>query len=142
MELQAATLAQMQRARGGRYVLIEEDVGSVVAQIQEIDATLRVRYSEAGGFFVVYQVTDDGEKLVTTAQELDGRLVQRLQEIAHPEYDYVAELEAKEDAADRARDERFSEQVGEIGERMAWAMRRDTSGITGHMRVPRDVDVQ
>jgi hypothetical protein len=127
MDLEPATFAQVRRARDGRVVLIEDDVLGVVADIQRIDPTLRVRYAEAGEYFVVYQLCDhDGdERLVTTSQTFDQRLVERIRQITHESYDLAGELAREDDRRDRERDHEFSEQVGEIGERLFHAMRKD-----------------
>lgn len=131
MELSAATLAQVRRGKDGRMVIVDDDVSNVVRDLQAIDPSLRVRFSEAAGYFAVYQDLGDREHLVTTAQELDPRIVERVSELASKAYDYVAEVEQQDNAAERAKDHRLHEQVGEIGERLAHAMRKDL-GMTTH----------
>jgi hypothetical protein len=78
-------------------------------------------------YFVVYQLCDqDGdERLVTTSQTFDQRLVERIRQITHESYDLAGELAREDDRRDRERDHEFSEQVGEIGERLFHAMRKD-----------------
>lgn len=126
MLLSPATLAQVMRSRGGRMVEISADVQNVVAQLHEIDPDFRVRYSEEGEYFVVYHVRPDGEEyLVCTAQEFDQRIVHEIRRIAAHDYDYIEELERKEAEADRNVAHRHSEQVGEIGQRLGHALRRD-----------------
>jgi hypothetical protein len=125
MEIQPASIAQVRAGRNGRKVLIEDDVLHIAKRLQEIDRSLRLRWNEQGEFFVVYQVLDGSEKLVLTARELDERIVQRVRKIAHPSYDYVAEMERMDRRAEKDADHRFHEQTGEIGERMAHALRKD-----------------
>lgn len=139
MELQAASLAQIQAAKSGEMVLIEEDVGSVVGQIQEVDSSFRVRYSEVGEYFVVYAADETGhEYLVTTAQELDGRLLDRVRQIASERYDYAAQVESIDAAYEASKDHELREAVGEIGQRLAHALRQDRGLNQGRISVPRN----
>jgi len=113
----------------GDLVTIEGDVLDVAKQLLEIDPCLRLRWSASGGHFVVYEVVDTGpgkppdERLVTTAQECDQRIVQRVREISHPDYDYNAELERIDRERDAELDHSFTEQVGEAGERLHHALK-------------------
>lgn len=111
--------------RDGRRVLIDDDVLDIARRLKEIDPRLGLEWNENGNFFAITEQTPDGVKLVTTATELDPRLIERVREIAHPSYDYAGELERKDRAGDRARDHAFHEQVGELGERAAFALRKD-----------------
>jgi hypothetical protein len=135
MELQPATFAQVQRARNGRMVVVEDDVLDVVRQLQQFDRNLRVRYAENTGHFVVYEQSEDGEKLVLTAQDLDQRVVERVLQISHSSYDYVQELEAGDRQREADREHQFKEQVGEIGERLHHAMAKDL-GRTDRAFIP------
>jgi tRNA threonylcarbamoyladenosine modification (KEOPS) complex Cgi121 subunit len=125
VELAPATFAQVKQARGGRMVLIEDDVLDVVGQLRQIDRSLRVRFAEEGGYFVVYQQTDDGEQLVLTCQELDQRVVERVRLIGSSAYDLVADMEAADAKRESDHEASVKEQVGEIGERLFHAMRKD-----------------
>lgn len=127
MELQPATLAQVRAAKGGRLITVDADVGDVVRQLRDIDDTLRVRYAEDGGYFVVYQLLANGdEHLVLTAQRLDARIVDRIRKINSAAYDFVAELEAGDRQREADHDHKLREQIGEIGERLHFAMRKDS----------------
>lgn len=125
MELQPATFSQVKRGRNGRMVVVDADVLDVVGQLQQIDRSLRVRYAEEGGYFVVYQQTEDGEHLVLTSQELDQRIVARVMQIRHSSYDLAAELEKEDSRREADHEHTVREQVGEIGERLYHAMRKD-----------------
>jgi hypothetical protein len=126
IEIAPATLGQVVQGRGGRLVFVEDDVCNIAQNLRDIDPSLRLAYNTKGEYFVVYQVLEDGsEHLVTTAQELDGRLVQRVARVCSPSYDTGSELDLLHDQATQAQDERFSQQVGEIGERLAHAVRQD-----------------
>ncbi len=111
--------------RDGRRITIEEDVGNVAKRIKEINPRLGLQWNERGEFFTV--VEDDGktERLVLTAQECDERIVKRVEEIASPGYDYLGEIDRMDAQAEKDKDHRFHEQTGEIGERLAHALRKD-----------------
>lgn len=130
MEIEAATIDQLKRADNGRMILIEADVGNVVADLQAIDEDLKVRYSEAGEYFVLYKETPlpngaTEQKLVLTAQELDQRIVKRFQKISHESYDFSKELEKQDAQADREKEHAFEERVGELGEHLGHALRKE-----------------
>lgn len=140
MEITPASLSQVTRARDGRLVAVEDDAQNVVNDICAIDPSLRVRYAETSEAFIVYQQHLDGrETLVTTAQELDPRLVERVQKITHPSYDLKAEMERVDAQAEKDQDHAFEEKVGEAGERLAHAIRKDLQH-KGKVFIPRDSD--
>lgn len=129
-EIQPARVDQIRAGAGGREIVIDADVGGVVKQLREIDPAFRVRYSEAGDYFVVYCQDEGGDPyMVATYQELDARVVSNIREIVYrnrqPGYSYAAELERMNADADRRREQRFSEQIGERAERLAHAVRKD-----------------
>lgn len=139
-EVPAATLDQVVRGRGGPLVLIENDVGDVARQLQEIHESLRLRYNQQGQFFVVYQLTGDGEKLVTTAQVLDARLVEHIRRLVHPSYDFGAEVDRLDAENDRRKDYEFDQKVGEIAEELAHAVRTDIrKSKPGPVYIPPDI---
>lgn len=128
MEIQPATLAQVQRAADGRMVEIPDDVANVAKDLQTIDPSLRLRWSEVSGHYAVYQhfehpngVIED--HLVLTAQECDQRIVKRVERIAHSSYDFEAEL--AKGAKGREDRSEFRESLGDYGERLEHALRRD-----------------
>jgi hypothetical protein len=126
VELQAATLAQVRAGRDGRRILVEDDVLEIAGMIRQVDEHLSLHWNETGEYFSVVETAEDGrERLVLSAQELDGRVLERIQQIAHPDYNYVAELDKLDAQAEREKEHRFSEQTGEIGERLAHALRTD-----------------
>jgi hypothetical protein len=149
MELEPtrATLSQVTKSRNGEMVLIEDDVQNVVNSLHEIDPHLRVRFSEAGGYFVVYwqpegELPGNGE-LVTTAQELDQRIVHLVRRLYHkamqPGYSFADEIEKQEEKDRREREHRDSEQRGEALERLAHAMRKDAGYTDGKIFIPKGV---
>ncbi len=146
MEIEAASLAQVIRGRDGALVEVDDDVQSIARGLRDIDSHFCLRYSEAGEYFVVYY-RPEGEPegngyVVTTAQELDGRLVDRVREVYHRtvngSYSYAAELEKADERAEAERQYAFEQKVGDAGERLAHALRKDL-GVVSRAVVPRDV---
>jgi hypothetical protein len=124
-------------------VTIDDDVQGVANRLAEIDENLRLRYSEAGEYWVVYAKPPGEEEgngyVVTTSQELDMRLAQRVEEVywkhRQPGYSLSAEIEANHDAADKAKQHEFTERAGEMYERLAFALRKDL-GVQNRVYVP------
>jgi hypothetical protein len=107
-------------------VTVESDVLELAGRLRAIDPSLSLHFSESGGHFVVVETDQAGtERMVLTAKELDERIIDRVMQIAHPDYDYVGELDALDAQAQREQDHRFHEQTGEAAERMAHALRQD-----------------
>jgi hypothetical protein len=146
MEVPAASLAQVTRARDGRLVEITDDVQGIANALAQIDHHLSLRYSETGEYWVVYWRPEGSEygdgDLITTTTELDHRLVKRIEflywQARQPGYSFADEVEAQDAAAEREREHQFSERVGEIGERLAHALRKDLQ-VKSKIVVPADV---
>lgn len=128
MEIQPATLPQIQKGRRGRVVFVDNDALDVAKRLREIDPSLRLAWNEFGEYFVVYQQLEAGsEHIVTTAQTADSRLVERIRRISHSSYDFAKELDKLDQKAKRDAERQFQEAVGEKAERLAHAIRKDTS---------------
>jgi hypothetical protein len=139
MRIEPANVDQILCARDGRMVQIHEDAGNVAADLKQIDPHLKVRFAEAGNppFWAVYHESDDGRSthLVLTAQAhqsntgawtgLDQRIVKRVMEIGHSDYDYAAEIEKANQQVTADRRRTFRERVGEQAEQAAHALRKD-----------------
>jgi hypothetical protein len=125
--IEPASIDQLKRGRDGRMILVEADVGNIVQQIKEINDCFNVRHSDAGGYFVVFyrNPLTQQEELVTTAQELDGRLLNRIRKVAHRSYDFAAELKRLDEEIEREREYQFEQKVHERGEEIAHALRKD-----------------
>jgi hypothetical protein len=141
MDIPAASVSQILHLKDGRVCEIEDDVSSVVKDLQEIDRGFRVRYSEATELFVLYHVDENGvESLVRTTPVLDKRLVNRIREIAAPGYDYAGELERLDREAKKRQDDEHAEKMGDLHERLAHAIRTDLKKAEpGGVYVPPDV---
>jgi hypothetical protein len=160
--VEPASLEQVMRANDGRYVLIDADVSTVAADLQKIDARLKVRFAESGRppFFVVFLEERDAEgrtsqHLVLTQKAhltasgtwagLDQRIVKRIEEIdAHGRggYDYAKALERETLAREKRASGEFAERVGDGMERMAFGIRRELGlgSLRGGIFVPRDIE--
>lgn len=107
-------------------MLIEEDVGDIAKRLNEIDESLFLQWVERGEYFRVIQRTEGGsEQIVTTVKELTPALVEHVRMLGSEDYDLAKEAERMDNEAKQANDRRFSEQIGEAGERMAHAIRKD-----------------
>lgn len=137
MEITPASLTQVFKGRGGRFITVD---GEVARQLQAIDPELHLRYSHGGDYFVVYRV-DGGtgvEELVLTAQQCDLRIVNRVRTIAQPTYDYGAELDRIDAERNKQIDYEKAQEVGEIGERLAHAIRKDI-GATNRAFITKEI---
>lgn len=139
-----ANLTMLSQARDGNWVQVEDDVQNVVNDLHKIDPHLRVRYSEAGEYFVVYwkpenEPEGNGE-LVTTAVELDQRVVKLVQEgywkAQQPGYSFADELDRIDKENEAKKDREFTEKHGEIYERLAHAIRDDLGLNQNKIYVP------
>jgi hypothetical protein len=133
MYISEAPLPNVQRGRRGITVFVDSDALDVSKQLSEMQfpsgyGTLRLAWNEFREEFVVVQVKDDGsEHFVTSAKQADGRLIDRVRRITHPSYNFAQELDEIDAKADRERARKFSEQVAQYAEKLAFAIRKDTS---------------
>lgn len=154
MEIRPASLAQISKGRDGRYIQIADDVQGVANGLNLIDPHIKLRYSEAGKHFVVYwsenpDLTDEDDDpqnttyLIFTAQDLDHRIVKRMEEVYakcnKPGYSFADELEAKDQSDKKAADHDRREKQGEMYERLAHAMRHDLGYDQHRIYVPEAV---
>jgi hypothetical protein len=135
-EIEPASFDQIQKGRDGRTHLITADAGNIAQRLREMHPQLRLRYSEGGDYYVVYLQyegqPEDGQHghLVGTFQECDGRIVKSIEEtmwkFRQPGYSLGEELNEAEDKRIKQEDYEFDQQVGEMTERLAHAIRQDT----------------
>lgn len=136
--MRRATLTQVRAGRGGRMIEIEVDVLDICRRIQEIEPSLGVDYNEVGQYFRVYQTIGGEKHTVTTVNELTPELVERIRRLAHPSYDLAAELDRLDAEADRERQHAFKEKIGEIGEQLFHAARKDLE-VKDRIWLPRGI---
>jgi hypothetical protein len=141
-----AHISQLRQSDDGNWMEIPADVGTVAADLAQIDKGLKVRFSRSGKCWAVFHAKHDDcphngtedEYLVRTYQArmtrsgvydgLDARAVTRMLQImpgGRWGYDLADELDKARKAREKARDDRFREIIGEAGERAADALRRD-----------------
>jgi hypothetical protein len=132
IDIQPGRAAQVHTAlQSGHRVVVDDDVKGVAQALKDIDRGLRLSYFPEQDLWIIdhVKVLEDGsvqESLVTTCEgELDPRLVERIKQIASPGYDYAAELEKIERAAQKREEALFTEKRGPILEKLAWAFTRD-----------------
>jgi hypothetical protein len=130
-EIEPVALTQVLEGYDGRMIVVDDDVAGVARDLREIDPSLALRYSERSGHFVVVQIIEEGDRrtehLVTTAQECDQRIVARVRKITHESYDFVKELEADQQRAERERRDNspVARMLDEHGDELVFALRRD-----------------
>lgn len=140
MEIQPASIAQVRLRDTGGIFTVDEDVGHIAAQVREVDPSLSLHWSDGGGYFEVREACQDGkDRMVLTCTELDGRVIERLRQIRHSSYDFVREVDRMDAQADREREWASHNRIGEVGEKLAHALRKDLLH-TGKAFIPRDVN--
>ena len=144
MDITPASIDQVQSSADGRTHIVTADVGDVAKQLRELDRSFVLRYHEHTDHYSVIQMTGDPnepEHFVTSCQPVDGgvdpRLVDRLRQIMHPDYDVVAELERNNEQVRRDAQHARDEMQGAAIEKAAHEFRR----LAGErkMFVPREV---
>lgn len=146
IDITPASLDQIVRGRGGNLIVIENDVNNVASDIRAVHPDLFLRYNDQGGYFVVLQDMGPNNRphVVTTSQTCDQRLSKRVAAIVSGTldgtYDYGAEVDKQHDERDRANNAQFTENVGEVSEKLAWAIREDIRrGRPGPVYIPPDL---
>jgi len=153
LEIRPASIAQIATGRDGRMDPISDDVQGVANALHAIDPHIRLRFSEAGNYFVVYGISDpnladedDGDCetwLITTAQELDHRIVKRVEKVYHDAlkqgFSLAKQLDDIDAKAERENEHAWTERNGEMYERMAHALRKDLGYDQGRIYVPEKV---
>lgn len=121
-------------------IQIDDDVQGVANGLAEVDVHIRLRFSEGGGHFVVYWKDEGDEYVITTARELDQRIVRRVEKVVHdcrqPGYSFAGELEKVEAKAQAQQDHEASEARGPALEQLAHAMRKGTGHDKQRIFIP------
>jgi hypothetical protein len=144
IEIQPGRMVQVTRAmKSDRLIAVDDDVQNVANDLHAIDPHLKLVYEPYEDVWIVkyQQLTAGGEveeRLVSSFQECDQRIVRRMREINRPGYDFVAELDRLDREAERRADHEFSEKIGPHAEKLAWALRQDL-GRNERAVVPADV---
>lgn len=130
IEIRPGSVAQVMATDRGKRVQVADDVQGVANALLEISDELRLYYHSDEAFWAVEQHTPqaDGstkESLVTTALDLDHRIVARCKEVCAPGYDLAAEIERREARVQADQDHARREAIGPHAERLAFALQQD-----------------
>jgi hypothetical protein len=124
--MKQASMTQVHKSKDGHMVAIDQDLLEIIRQVKELDPNLSIRWSVEGEYFGVYERNKMGkDELVFTTTELDQRVVERLRFISSKHYSYVEEIDKLDREFERDKDHKFAEEVGERGEHLAHALRKD-----------------
>lgn len=116
-------------------VVLEDDVQNVVRDIRAISDRLQVYYNEqTNGYDVVERCLDGTDRLVLSTDVLDQRVVQRIRGADHwhgsdrPDHvlgddkDFAAQIDAENEAIEKAQWAAASDRIKDAGERIHWAL--------------------
>jgi hypothetical protein len=116
----------------GRLISYQEDVLDMKRRIEgEFEGAIGVFFDTdpSAECWVITQVERDGtvSLLFTTKTLSQGTLdrIKRCDQTRNPHYDPLKELEQEEAVLEREKDRRFEEKIGEAGERLFFALRKD-----------------
>jgi hypothetical protein len=122
---------------------VEDDVLGVISRLKSIDPGLKMYFDFGQEIFVLYHegLNEQGhvvDSLVGAYKELDQRiiaLIERIDSQGRGRHDLIAELEAHERKLDAEKRHEQMERVGELGERLHFALRQDLgfAGSRAHM---------
>lgn len=133
MQVQPVSIDQVMVARNGKRIPITSDVGDVAKDLKSIDKNFELHakeYYENGKQKFYFEIRCFNPKhgksyLVSTATELDQRIVDGIRQVTRPGYDVIAEQEKIEKEAKKQKDYETKQRIGEAGEQLAYAMRKD-----------------
>lgn len=127
MQIQPASIEQITKGRNGMRVRISSDVGNIAKDLANIDPDLELHANETGGYYEVRckHPVSGKSYLVTTALDLDQRIVDSIRKMRDPQYDFIKESDQIEKAAKKELEHQRKEKVGEAGEKLAHSMRKD-----------------
>lgn len=119
-------------ANKGRLVTYQEDVLDIKGRIKrEWPGVIDVFFDEdpSAECWVITQTDKEGtESVLFTTKQLSESTIDRIRradQVLHPSRDPLKEIEKEEAEIERDKDRRFSERVGEAGERLFLALRKD-----------------
>lgn len=125
IEIDPVAADQVVRA-GEHWIRITDDVTGVAKELYEIDPRIHLRYNGMQKFYAVYYEDENGDQtLISTWKECDKRIVRRVEQIYHESYDLVADMEKFDKEADAEQARREDEVFGDLGEKLAHAIRKD-----------------
>jgi hypothetical protein len=148
LEPPRASLGQLQLTNKLEMVPVENDVLGVVSRLKSIDPGLKMFYDFGQEIFVLYHegLNEQGhvvDSLVGAYKELDQRIIKLIERIdaqGRGRHDLIAELEKHERELDAEKRHEQMEKVGELGEKLHFALRKDLGlgGSQAHMSGSRE----
>lgn len=128
-------------------VTLEDDVLSIVRQVRELYGTrVSIELDEnCGMYHFVEHGEDHTDRLIFSTPELDGRAYERLMQSDSHGRMYQDPYDAAERSQDElniAKDRAFGEQVKEVGEELAHALRKDGKApyFPTPVAIPREIN--
>jgi hypothetical protein len=140
-DVKPASLSQVMEGQDGRMIVLDDDVGNVVKDLQRIDPTFRVRYMERGDCFVVFQDIREGDRRTehfvfsVDRGSFDQRVVKECERITHESYDLDGELAQGQARQEAERRQILDESIERTAEHMVWGLRRE-NGVKDRVFVP------
>lgn len=113
-----------------RLMTLDDDVLGIVSQVRDLfDGKITVHLDDTtGDYYFVEHSDDHTEKLIFSTPQLDGRVIDRLQQADSRARGYRDPYEIQEreqDAAQQAIDDEFKEQLREHGEELVFALKKE-----------------
>lgn len=142
LEPPRASLGELQLTNKLQMIRVEGDVLGVVERLKRIDTGLTLLFDKQQEIYVLYWegfredehgVIGYHEDLVGAYKQLDQRIVNLIERIdgqGRGRVDLQRELDRLERQKDAENDRRESERMGEMGEKLRFALRQDL-GATG-----------
>jgi hypothetical protein len=125
VDIPSVPISTVKRTLRNKLVAITDDVQGIAAALAAIDPSLHLHYDPHEAVYVVSQHRDGEERFVGAYPELDGRVLARVREITSERYSLADELEKSERAADKRHADAQRERLGDAGERLGHALRKD-----------------
>jgi hypothetical protein len=133
LEPPRASLGQLQLTNKLEMIPVENDVLGVISRLKSIDPGLKMFFDFGQEIFVLYHegLNEQGhvvDSLVGAYKQLDQRvinLIERIDAQGRGRHDLIAELEKLEAEKDREQRHEQLEKVGELGEELRFALRKD-----------------
>jgi hypothetical protein len=114
-------------------VTIEDDVLGVKRQIEERWPSLEVAFDKDRLVWMIIEHGDTRHSLVFETSTLDGRVIERIEKADQQSpnsIDFLDAMDKVNEEIERDRDRRFSDQIGDFGERFLHALKQD--GVRDH----------
>lgn len=130
----------------GKLLTLDGDVLGIVSQVRELfGGRISIQLDDDTGWFhLVEHCADQTDRLVFSTLDLDGRVIERLQQadsISRAYRDPYELQEREQDAEQKAIEATHREKIREHGEELAFALKKDgvSPRLPLQVNVPKDV---